>query len=121
MPTFSSQPSSSTVEEGQNLILQWSYNLDGQSILAAQFTNTTDGTSGAPTVAAKQAGENNVTVSSGYEQHFSAVISDTQATLTISTAPRSINGDKYQFKILTASPNFFNVASDEVEISVLCK
>ena len=63
----------------------------------------------------------NATVEAGYENLFRATITDTQATLTIIAVPKSINGEKYQLRIVTASPYFFGLTSEEVEISVLCK
>lgn len=118
-PTFSSQPSNpSTVEEGGDLILQWNFNLDGQSNLVTRVVNVTAGT--VQNVATRQ-NDDNATVEAGYENLFRATITDTQATLTILAVPKSINGEKYQLRMLTASPNFFTLQSDDVKISVLCK
>lgn len=118
-PTFSSQPSNpSTVEEGWDLILQWNYNLDGQSNLVSRIVNVTAGA--LQNLALRGNGEN-ATVEAGYENLFRATITDTQATLTIIAVPKSINGEKYQLRIVTASPYFFGLTSEEVEISVLCK
>ena len=120
-PTYTSQPSNpSTVEEGRSLILQWNYNLDGQSNLATRIVNTTRGESGAPNLVTRQNGDN-ATVEAGYENLFKATITDTQATLTILAVPKSMHGEIYHLRILTASPNFFNLQSGPVEISVLCK
>ena len=120
-PTYTSQPSNpSTVEERRDLILQWNYNLDGQSNLATRIVNITAGESGAPNVATRQ-NDDNATVEAGYENLFRATINNTQATLTILAVPKSIHGEIYQLRILTASPNFFNLQSGPVEISVLCK
>ena len=118
-PTFSSQPSNpSTVEEGWDLILQWNYNLDGQSNLVSRIVNVTAGA--LQNLALRGNGEN-ATVEAGYENLFRATITDTQATLTIIAVPKSINGEKYQLRIVTASAYFFGLTSEEVEISVLCK
>ena len=118
-PTFSSDPSNpSTVEEGWDLILQWNYNLDGQSNLVSRIVNVT---AGAQRNLASRVNNDNATVEAGYENLFRATITDTQATLTILAVPKSINGEIYQLLILTASPNFFTLRSDEVKISVLCK
>ena len=118
-PTFSSQPSNpSTVEEGGDLILQWNYNLDSQSHLATLVVNVT---AGALQNVATRLNDDNATVEAGYENLFRATITDTQARLTILAVPKSINGEKYQLRMLTASPNFFTLQSDDVKISVLCK
>lgn len=96
-PAFTSQPSSSSsVLEGDNLILQWNYSLGGKSIFVARFRNVTNGD--VPVVIRREA--NNATVQAGFEHLFSAAISDTQATLTILAVPRSYDGDKYLFSIL---------------------
>ena len=119
MPTFSSQPSNpSTVEEGGDLILQWNYNLDGQSNLATRIANVT---AGALQNVATRRNDDNATVEAGYENLFRATITDTQATLTILAVPKSINGEIYQLQILTDIPHFFTLRSDDVKISVLCK
>ena len=119
MPTFSSQPSNpSTVEEGGDLILQWNYNLDGQSNLASRIANVT---AGAPQNVATRGNDDNATVEAGYENLFRATITDTQATLTILAVPKSINGEIYLLQVLTDTPHFFTLRSDDVKISVLCK
>ena len=118
-PTFSSQPSNpSTVEEGGDLILQWNYNLDGQSNLVSRIVNIT---AGALQNVATRGNNDNATVEAGYENLFRATMTDTQATLTVLAVPKSINGEIYELRIVTASPNFFTLRSDDVKISVLCK
>ena len=117
-PTFSSEPSNpSTVEEGGDLILQWNFNLDGQSNLVSRILNVT---AGALQNVAIRENDDNATVEAGYENLFRVTITDTQATLTILAVPKSINGEIYQMRILTASPHFGTLQSD-VKISVLCK
>ena len=118
-PTFSSQPlNPSTVEEGWDLILQWNYNLDGQSNLVSRIVNVT---AGPLQNFATRHDNDNATVEAGYENLFRATITDTQGRLTILAVPKSINGEKYQLRIVTASPNVFGLSSEEVEISVVCK
>lgn len=118
-PTFSSQPSNpSTVEEGGDLILQWNFNLDGQSNLVSRILNVT---AGALQGVAIRQNDDNATVEAGYENLFRATMTDTQATLSILAVPKSINGEIYQLRILTASPHFFTFQSADVKISVLCK
>lgn len=119
-PTYLSQPSNpSTVEEGRDLILQWNYDLDDQSNLATLFVNVTEGESSEPRIAMRR-NNGNATVEAGYENLFRAIITDTQATLTILAVPKSSNGEKYQLRILT-SPSILTLQSESVEISVLCK
>ena len=117
-PAFSSQPSNpTTVEEGGDLILQWNFNLDGQSNFLSRILNVT---AGALQNVAIRENDDNATVEAGYENLFRATITDTQATLTVLAVPKSINGEIYQMRVLTASPHFITLQSD-VEISVLCK
>ena len=116
-PVFNLQPlSPSSVVEGQNLNLQWSYDIGGKSILAARFRNVTGGTQINVVV---RSGNNNASVEPGYENQFRATISDTDATLTILAVPRTLDEEKYQLAIIF--DDFSDLESDEVKISVLCK
>ena len=107
------------MEEGWDLILQWSYDLDGQSNLGTVLLNVTAGESGSPPNIASRQNNDNASVNAGFENLFRAIITDTQATLTILAVPKSINGEKYLLRILTS--NFVTLQSESVEISVLCK
>ena len=78
-------------------------------------------TAGARQNVATRGNDDNATVEAGYENLFRATITDTQATLTILAVPKSINGEIYRLRIVTALPNFFSLLSDDVKISVLCK
>ena len=116
VPVFISQPSNpSTVLEGQNLTLQWSYDLDSQTNLLARINNVTGGQEKA---VATRIGTNNAIVEAGYDNQFIASISDTEAILTILTVPRSINEEKYRLSIIATSNSLTSV---DVEISVLCE
>ena len=84
-------------------------------------TRVVNVTAGALQNVATRQNDDNATVEAGYENLFRATITDTQATLTILAVPKSINGETYQLRMLTASPNFFTLQSDDVKISVLCK
>ena len=117
---FTSQPSSpSPVNEGENLTLQWNYDLVGQSVFLGIIANVTDCTVGAPNVVIKQQ-SSAATVQPGYEDQFRAEISDTQATLTILAVPRSETGNKYRLTITTTG-DFSTFPSNVVEIEVFCK
>ena len=116
-PVFNLQPrSTSSVLEGQNLILQWSYDIGSKSILAARFRNVTGST---PINVASRGANNNASLEAGYENQFKATISDTEATLTILAVPRTLDEEKYQLAIILDDISDFN--SGEVKISVLCK
>ena len=113
---FNSQPSNpSSVIEYQNLTLQWSYNLDGQANFVTRINNVTGGTE---TTVASRLQTNDAVVTAGYENQFTASISDTEAILTILAVPRSVNEEKYRLLLLTATNSLTSV---EVDISVLCE
>ena len=116
-PVFNLQPSNpSSVVEGQNLILQWSYNIGGKSIFGARFRNVTGST---PISVAIRRGNNNASVEPGYENQFRATISDTEAMLTILAVPRTRHEEKYQ--LVMVFDDVTDLISGEVKISVLCK
>ena len=116
VPVFISQPSNpSTVVEGQNLTLHWSYNLDGQPNFVTRISNVTGGSG---TTVASRSDSNNAIVTAGYENQFTAFISDTEAILTILTVPRSVNEEKYKLLVLTTGSSLTSV---DVAISVLCE
>ena len=117
VPVFISQPSNpSTVLEGQNLTLQWSYDLDSQTNLLTRITNVTGGQEEGVVT---RTGTNNAIVRAGYENQFIASISDTEAILTILTVRRSNNEEKYRLSIIASINSLTSV--DDVEISVLCE
>lgn len=116
-PVFNLQPSNpSSVVQGQNLILQWSYDIGSKSILAARFRNVTGST---PINVASRRDNNNASVEAGYENHFRATISDNEATLTILAVPRTLDEQKYQLGIIL--DDLSDLLSGVVKISVLCK
>ena len=116
-PVFNLQPSNpSSVVEGQNLSLQWSYNIGSKSIFGARFRNVTGST---PISVAIRRGNNNASVELGYENQFRATISDTEATLTILAVPRTLHEEKYELAIVF--DDVTDLISGEVKILVLCK
>ena len=116
-PVFILQPSNpSSVLEGQNLILQWSYNLGGKPLFGARFQNVTRGAS---TNVATRSGNNNASVVAGFENLFTATISDNEATLTILAVPRTLSDEKYKLSIIFT--DLSNLDSEELTISVLGK
>ena len=113
---FISQPSNpSTVLEGQNLTLQWSYKLCSQANVLTRIINVTGGQEA---TVASRSGTNTAIITAGYENQFIASISDTDAILTILAVPRSFNDEKYRLGII-ASLN--SLTSVDVDISALCK
>ena len=115
LPEFIAVPSNpSTVLEGQNLTVQWSYNLDGQT---HAFTSISNVTGGSGKFVATRSGSSKGIITGGYENQFEASMSDTEAVLTILAVPRSVNEETYRLSITTTS----NSLTSEVEISVLCE
>ena len=115
-PVFISQPSNpSTVLEGQNLTLQWSYNLCSQANVLTRIINVTGGQE---TTVASRSGTNTAIITAGYENQLIASISDTDAILTILAIPRSFNDEKYRLGIIASSNSLTSV---DVNISVPCK
>ena len=116
VPVFISRPSNpSTVLEGHNLTLHWSYDLDGQGNVITLISNVTGG-SGKNVVS--RTGSSDAIVRAGYENQFIASISDTEAILTILAVPRSVNEEKYRLLILATINTLTSV---DVDISVLCE
>ena len=112
---FISQPSNpSTVLEYQNLTLQWSYNLDGQTNVLTRVINAT----GLDATVASRSLTGNTIIAPGFENQFIASISDTEAILTILTVPRSFNEEKYKLGVIASRSSF---DSSDVVISVQCK
>ena len=117
-PAITSEPPNpSTVVEGQNLTLQWIYNLAGQSILNIRILNVTDETLTPPPKVAEKRLDADAIVQPGYENRFRANLSDTQATLTILAVPRSFNEEQFRLLIIIDD----TLQSKDVEISVLGK
>ena len=97
--------------ETRDLTLVWKYTLDG-SVLFAQFLNITDG-GGGDTIA-RRVQRGSVDVEPKYQDRFTVVITDSQASLKIRGVQSSDQG-KYRFTLsASGSGNIF----DEVEVIV---
>ena len=106
-----SPPDPSFSIETRDLTLVWEYTLDG-SVLFAQFLNVTGGGSGERIARQVQGGSLNLDPK--YQDRFTMVITDSQASLTIRGVQSSDQG-KYRFTLSpTGSGNIF----DEVEVIV---
>ena len=112
MTTLTATPSDpSFAIETRDLTLVWEYTLDG-SVLFAQFLNVTGGGSERIARQVSQGGSVNVEVK--YQDRFTVVIMDSQASLKIRGVQSSDQG-KYQF---TLSPSGFGDILHEVEVIV---
>lgn len=111
MTTFTASPSDrSFAIETRDFTLVWKYTLDGSAAFA-QFLNITGGGSGERI--ARQLG-GSVNVEPKYQDRFTVVITDSQASLTIRGVQRSDQG-KYRFSL---SPTGSGNILDEVEVIV---
>lgn len=116
VPTWTSlPPSPSFVVEGDNITLQWEYNIDG-SFTQAQFSDFTDGGEG-KAVAVKLSANGNTVVASAYHDRFLVNISDTQTLITILGAQKSDHGG-YVLEVINSRLETIN---SRVVISVKCK
>ena len=105
-------PDRSFAIETRDLTLVWEYTLDG-SVFFAQFLNVTGGGSG-ERIARQVSQGGTVTVEAKYQDRFTVVITNSQASLKIRGVQSSDQG-KYQFSLSpTGSGNIF----DEVEVIV---
>ena len=110
--TLTASPSDpSFAIETRDLTLVWEYTLDG-SVLFAQFLNITDG--GSERIARQASQGGSVDVEAKYQDRFTVVITDSQASLNIRGVQRSDQG-KYRF---TLSPTGSGDISDEAEVIV---
>lgn len=98
--------------ETRDLTLVWKYTLDG-SVAFAQFLNITGGGSG-ERIARQLSQGGSVNVDAKYQDRFTVVITDSQASLKIRGVQRSDQG-KYLF---TLSPTGPGDILNEVEVIV---
>ena len=105
-------PDQSRAIETRDLTLVWEYTLDG-SVLFAQFLNVTGG-GGGERIARQASQGGNVAVEAKYQDRFTVVITNSQASLKIRGVQSSDQG-KYQFSLSpTGSGNILH----EVEVIV---
>ena len=104
-------PNPSFAIETRNLTLVWEYTLDG-SVAFAQFLNIIGG--GSERIARQLSQGGSVNVDAKYQDRFTVVITDSQASLKIRGVQRSDQG-KYRFSLSpTGSGNILH----EVEVIV---
>ena len=104
-------PDPSFAIETRDLTLVWEYTLDG-SVLFAQFLNVTGG--GSERIARQVSEGGSVNVEAKYQDRFTVVITDSQASLKIRGVQSSDQG-KYRFSL---SPTGSGDIIDEVEVIV---
>ena len=104
-------PDPSFAIETRDLTLVWEYTLDG-SVFFAQFLDVTGG--GSQRIARQVSLDGSVNVEAKYQDRFTVVIMDSQASLKIRGVQSSDQG-KYRFSL---SPTGSGVIIDEVEVIV---
>ena len=110
-PSFTEEPSNpSHVDEGDNITLRWTYNING-TFRDSRFTLSTGAI-----IALKD--PTGFTVTPAFSGRVQAFISDSEATLTLLHVKRSDDGG-YQYTI--QNTNFLFTASSVVYVLVQCK
>ena len=104
-------PDPSFAIETRDLTLVWEYTLDG-SVAFAQFVNITGG--GSERIARQLSQGGSVAVAAKYQDRFTVVITDSQASLKIRGVQRSDQG-KYRFNL---SPTGVGDILHEIEVIV---
>ena len=111
VPSFTEEPSNpSRVDEGDNITLRWSYNIDG-TFRDSAFTLVRSG----DTIALKDS--SGLAVAAGFSDHVQVIISDNEAALTLLHVNRTDDGD-YQYFIRNTA---LGSASSVVKVFVQCK
>ena len=108
-PSFTEEPSNpSRVDEGDNITLRWTYNIDGT------FRDSTFLRAGA-TIALKDS--SGLAVSAEFSDHVQVIISDSEAALTLLHVNRS-DGGQYQYVIRNTA---LRSTDSVVNVFVQCK
>ena len=111
VPSFTEEPSNpSRVEEGDNITLRWTYNIDG-TFRDSVFTSIRTGS----TIALKDS--SGLAVAAEFSDHVQVIISDSEAALTLLHVNRSDDGD-YQYFIRNTD---LRSTTSVVNVFVLCK
>ena len=110
----------STVEEGNNITLQWRYSYTlgvPPSFRDATFTDLRDGEE---KLIANKPRQDDLYMDPAYRDRVRIDIQDTKASMTILTARRSDSG-RYKFNVETLNNNKLGGLTSIIEISVQCK
>ena len=111
VPLFTEEPSNpSRVDEGDNITLRWTYNIDG-TFRDSTFLSVRTGA----TIALKDS--SGLTVAFEFSDHVQVIISDSEAALTFLRVNRSDDGD-YRYSIRNTA---LRTAESVVNVFVQCK
>ena len=110
VPSFTEEPSNpSRVDEGDNITLRWTYNIDGT------FRNSVFELSTGETIALKDG--SGLTVAPAFSGRVQVFISDSEATLTLLRVKRS-DDKEYRYRIQNTA---IQAAQSVVNVFVQCK
>ena len=111
VPSFTEEPSNpSRVNEGDNITLRWTYNMDG-TFRDSTFILVRTGA----TIALKDS--SGLAVAAEFSDHVQVIISDSQAALTLLHVNRS-DGGQYQYVIRNTA---LRSTESVVNVFVQCK
>ena len=111
VPSFTEEPSNpSRVDEGDNITLRWSYNIDG-TFRDSTFILVRTGV----TIALKDS--SGLTVAPKFSDHVQVIISDSEATLTLLHVNRTDDGD-YRYSIRNTA---LRSTGSVINVFVQCK
>ena len=111
VPSFTEQPSNpSRVDEGDNITLRWTYNIDG-TFRDSTFLSVNTGA----TIALKDS--SGLTVATEFSDHVQVIISDSEAALTLLHVNRPDDGD-YRYVIRNTA---LRSTASVVNVFVQCK
>ena len=110
-PSFTEEPSNpSRVDEGDNITLRWTYNIDG-TFRDSTFTSVSTGA----TIALKDS--SGLAVAAEFSDHVQVIISDSEAALTLLHVNRSDDGE-YRYVIRNTA---LRATESIVNVFVQCK
>ena len=110
VPSFTEEPSNpSRVDEGDNITLRWTYNIDGT------FRNSVFELSTGETIALKDG--SGLTVAPAFSGRVQVFISDSEATLTLLRVNRS-DDKEYRYRIQNTA---IQATQSVVNVFVQCK
>ena len=109
-PSYLTEPlKPSFVNEGKNITLHWTYNIDG-TFQQGEFRLI-------PSKIIARKTDSGLTVNSGYQNRITVVASASETTITLHAVTRLDSGD-YRY---TIENNNFESAESDVEVTVRCK
>ena len=109
-PSFAEEPSNpSRVDEGDNITLRWTYNIDGT------FRDSLFSSSTGETIALKDGG--GLTVAPTFSDRVQVLISDSEATITLLRVTR-LDDKEYRYRIQNTA---LQAKASVVNVFVQCK